>query len=45
MTKYRIVDTSTLKGLKLAERLHANGWKMESVGLYLIMFSKREVTK
>lgn len=40
-TKYRIVDTSTLKGLKLAERLHVNGWKMDRVGLFLVWFSKK----
>ncbi len=38
--KYRTVDTGTLKGLKTAERLHANGWKTISVGLFLIQFEK-----
>ena len=42
MTKYRTVDTSTLKGLQLAERLHANGWIAYSVGLFLIKFYKRQ---
>ena len=42
MTKYRRVDTSTLEGLKKAERLHRNGWKMDSVGLFIILFSKRK---
>ncbi len=41
MTQWRTVDTSTLKGLKQAERLHAAGWVMYSVGLYLVKFYKR----
>lgn len=41
MTKYRTVDTSTLKGLRTAERLHANGWITYSVGLFIIKFYKR----
>lgn len=41
MTFYRTVDTSTLKGLKTAERLHQNGWKAYSVGLFIIKFMKR----
>ena len=40
-TKYRTVDTSTLKGLQLAERLHTNGWKTARVGLFLIWFYKK----
>lgn len=40
--KYRTIDTSTLKGLKLAERLHQNGWKIIRSGLFLIYF-EREV--
>ncbi len=39
--KYKTVDTSTLKGLKLAERLHMNGWKTIRVGLFLVYFEKR----
>jgi hypothetical protein len=38
--KYKTVDTSTLKGLKRAERLHQNGWKTASVGLFRIQFFK-----
>jgi hypothetical protein len=41
MTKYRTIDTRTLKGLKQAERLHTTGWKMTQVGLYIIKFEKR----
>lgn len=39
-TRYRMVDTSTLKGLRLAERLHQNGWRMLRVGLFMINFYK-----
>jgi hypothetical protein len=43
--KYKTVDTSTLKGLKQAERLHQNGWKTIFVGLFLIYFSKPKAAK
>jgi len=39
-TKYRTVDTSTLAGLKLAERLKATGWTIYRTGLFLVYFSK-----
>jgi len=39
--KYKIVDTSTLRGLKQAERLHANGWKVIRTGLFLIWFERK----
>ena len=39
--QYRIVDTGTLEGLRQAERLKANGWRIDRVGLFLIWFSKR----
>lgn len=42
-TQYKRVDTSTLKGLKQAERLHLNGWKTVSVGLFTILFVKQAV--
>lgn len=42
MTKYKTVDTSTLKGLKQAERLHATGWIMYSVGLFIVKFYRHE---
>lgn len=45
MTKYRTVDVTTLKGLKLAERLHRNGWQMGRVGPFTIQFYKREVKR
>lgn len=38
--KYRTVDTRTYKGLKTAERLHLNGWRTISVGLFSIQFEK-----
>jgi len=38
--RYKTVDTRTLKGLKHAERLHQQGWKMISVGLFRIQFFK-----
>ena len=42
MTEYRTADTSTLKGLKEAERLHAAGWTCYSVGLFLLKFYRRK---
>jgi hypothetical protein len=40
-TEYRTVDTSTLAGLKQAERLHANGWTQYGRGLFLVRFYRR----
>jgi len=37
---YRTVETSTLKGLKTAERLHANGWKQDRVGMFSTRYYK-----
>lgn len=39
--KYKTVDTSTLNGLKQAERLHTSGWITAKVGLFLIWFYKK----
>jgi hypothetical protein len=39
--KYRMVDTSTLEGLREAERLHAAGWTIYASGLFLLYFYKR----
>lgn len=39
--KYRMVDTSTLKGLRTAERLKNNGWEVTRVGLFIIQFRKK----
>jgi len=39
--EYKTVDTSTLKGLRQAERLHQRGWTMGSSGLFTIQFYKR----
>lgn len=43
--EYKLVDTSTLKGLKQAERLHANGWKIIATGLFTIQFQREKKTK
>jgi hypothetical protein len=43
--EYRTVDTTTLKGLEAAERLHAAGWKMGRVGLFSIQFYRRRPSK
>jgi len=38
--KYQTVDTRTLDGIKKAEKLKANGWKIGSVGFTTIQFYK-----
>ncbi len=38
--KYRTVDTSTMRGLKTAERLKDSGWKIVRTGLHLVYFAK-----
>lgn len=38
MTEYRTIDVTTLKGLRQAERLHINGWKISRNGLFTIQF-------
>lgn len=48
MIEYKMVDTSTLKGLRAAERLKANGWQIYRTGLFLVYFkrqTKRSVSK
>jgi hypothetical protein len=40
-TQYKTVDTSTLKGLQEAERLHTSGWTLYSVGLFILKFYKK----
>lgn len=42
MTHYRTVDTSTLAGLKEAERLHQAGWKTVRTGLFMVWFEQRD---
>lgn len=42
-TEYKSIDTRTLKGLKEAERMKANGWTIASVGVYTIMFCRYSV--
>lgn len=41
MTEYKSVDTSTLRGLKEAERLKETGWKIVRVGLFIIDFYRK----
>ena len=38
--KYKTVDTSTLEGLRQAERLHNTGWSIVRTGLFLVYFKK-----
>lgn len=38
--KYRTIDTRTMKGLKEAERLKRNGWRIISAGFWTIIFEK-----
>lgn len=45
MIEYKTVDTSTLKGLKEAERLKAQGWTMGRTGLFIIQFYRQKKTK
>ena len=40
-TEYRTVDTSTLKGIQEAERLHIAGWRTVRCGLFLVYFERR----
>ena len=40
-TEYKTVDTSTLAGLKHAERLLEAGWKIVRSGLSLVYFQRR----
>lgn len=41
MTEYKRVDTSTLRGLKEAERLHQAGWTQVRVGLNTTLYSRK----
>ena len=34
--KYKSIDTSTLSGLKAAERLQSNGWRIYRTGLFRV---------
>ena len=40
--EYKEVDTSTLRGLKEAERLQAAGWETYFYGLFIIKFRRRK---
>jgi hypothetical protein len=44
MIEYRTVYTSTLQGLKEAERLHMNGWKQGRVGLFSVQYFRQKST-
>ena len=35
---YRTIDTTTLTGLRLAERLHTNGWKVAWSSFWTVRF-------
>ena len=37
---YKTVNTKTVEGLKLAEKLKSDGWKIISTGLFNITFEK-----
>jgi hypothetical protein len=41
--EYKTIDTSTLRGLKAAERLQSAGWTIGRVGLFLIQFYRKAV--
>lgn len=43
--EYRTVNTTTLKGLKEAERLHVAGWKQAWVGMFSIQFCRDKSKK
>ena len=43
-TEYRTVDTSSVAGIRTAERLQRAGWTMYSVGLFLVKFYRRSPT-
>lgn len=40
-TEFKMADTSTLAGLKEAERLQAEGWQIYRTGLFLVYFLRR----
>lgn len=40
--EYKTVDTRTIKGIKQAERLQANGWTQGSIGLFSIQFYRKK---
>jgi hypothetical protein len=44
-TEYRSADTSTIAGVRLAERLQRNGWICYSVGLFMLKYYKRRPRK
>jgi len=41
--QYKTVDTSTLNGLKRAEALKEQGWKIYRTGLFLVYFCKNNI--
>lgn len=40
--EYRRVDTSTLEGLKTAERLQARGFKVIQAGLFSVLMERKQ---
>jgi hypothetical protein len=40
-TEFKTVDTSTLAGLKEAERLKEEGWSIYRTGLFLVYFKRK----
>lgn len=38
--KYKSIDTRTMRGIKIAEKLRAKGWEVVSVGATHIVFQK-----
>jgi hypothetical protein len=43
--EYKTVDTSTISGLKEAEKLQEDGWTIGSVGLFRVQFYKENESK
>ena len=41
--EYKSIDTSTIEGIKEAEKLHESGWKIVQVGLFTILFEKERI--
>jgi hypothetical protein len=39
--EYKLIDTTTVDGLKEAEKLKEDGWKIQAVGFSDIQFEKK----
>lgn len=44
-TQYRTIDITTLKGLKTADRLVGNGWRIVRNGMFSVQLEKRPTLK